>query len=44
MPGVNHRQATTVERRRVRRELEEYCARDTPGMVKMLDQPKRLVA
>ncbi len=41
---VTHGQATTAERRRVRRELEEYCALDTLGMVQIVDELKRLTA
>lgn len=35
---------TAAERRRVRRDLEEYCARDTLGMVQIVDRLKRLTA
>ena len=33
---------TAAERRRVRRDLEEYCGLDTLGMVQIVDQLKRL--
>ncbi len=35
---------TAAERRRVRRDLEEYCALDTLGMVQIVDRLKRLTA
>ncbi len=35
---------TATERRRVRRDLEEYCALDTLGMVQIVDRLKRLTA
>lgn len=41
---VTHRQVTDAERRRVRRDLEEYCGLDTLGMVQIVDKLKRLTA
>ncbi|HPY31138.1 MAG TPA: DUF2779 domain-containing protein [Verrucomicrobiota bacterium] len=41
---VTHGQVTAAERRRVRRDLEEYCGLDTLGMVQIVDQLKRLTA
>ena len=35
---------TAAERRRVRRDLEEYCGQDTLGMVQIVDKLKQLVA
>jgi hypothetical protein len=39
---VTYGQATDAERRRVRQDLEAYCALDTLGMVQIVDQLKRL--
>jgi hypothetical protein len=33
-----------AERRRVRRDLEEYCGLDTLGMVQIVDQLRRFTA
>jgi hypothetical protein len=41
---VTYGQVTSSERRRVRRDLEEYCGLDTLGMVQIVDQLKRLTA
>lgn len=41
---VTHGQVTAAERRRVRRDLEEYCSLDTLGMVQIVDRLKRLTA
>ena len=41
---VTHGQVTDAERRRVRRDLEEYCGLDTLGMIQIVDQLKRLTA
>jgi hypothetical protein len=41
---VTYGQVTTAERRRVRRELEDYCALDTLGMVQIVDELNRLTA
>ena len=41
---VTYGQATDAERRRVRRDLEEYCGLDTLGMVQIVEQLKRLAA
>lgn len=39
---VTHAKVTHAERRRVRRDLEEYCGLDTLGMVQIVDQLTRL--
>ena len=41
---VTYGQATAAERRRVRRDLEEYCALDTLGMVQIVDRLKQLTS
>jgi hypothetical protein len=41
---VTYGQVPAAERRRVRRDLEEYCSLDTLGMVQIVDQLKRLIA
>jgi len=41
---VTFGQITDPERRRVRRDLEEYCGLDTLGMVQIVDQLKKLTA
>jgi hypothetical protein len=41
---VTYGQVSDAERRRVRRDLEEYCGLDTAGMVQILDQLQRLAA
>jgi hypothetical protein len=40
---VTYGQVTDAERRRMRRDLEEYCGLDTLGMVQTVDQLKRLI-
>ena len=40
---VTFGQVTAAERHRVRRDLEEYCALDTLGMVQIVDQLKSLI-
>ena len=40
---VTYSQVTDAERRRVRRDLEEYCGLDTLGMVQIVDQLARLI-
>jgi hypothetical protein len=39
---VTYGQVTSAERRRVRRDLEEYCGLDTLGMVQIVDQLNHL--
>jgi hypothetical protein len=39
---VTYGQASDAERRRVRRDLEEYCGLDTLGMIQIVDQLKRM--
>jgi hypothetical protein len=41
---VTYGQVTSAERRRVRRDLEEYCGLDTLGMVQIVDKIKHLIA
>ncbi len=39
---VTYGQVTTAERRRVRRDLEEYCGLDTSGMIQIVNRLTRL--
>jgi hypothetical protein len=41
---VTFGEVTVGERRRVRRDLEEYCALDTLGMVQIVDRLKQLTS
>ena len=41
---VTYGQVSDAERRRVRRDLEEYCGLDTLGMIQIVAQLKRLTA
>jgi hypothetical protein len=39
---VTFREATSVEREKVRKQLEDYCALDTMGMVQIVNALRRL--
>ena len=41
---VTYGDVTAAERRRVRRDLEEYCALDTLGMVQIVERLKEVIS